>query len=44
MTNPEIPSKIPYVVDCKPGTYAWCSCGKSQKQPYCDGSHKGLPK
>jgi CDGSH-type Zn-finger protein len=41
MTNPEVPSKIPYVVDCKPGTYAWCSCGKSQKQPYCDGSHKG---
>lgn len=41
MTNPEIPSKIPYVLDCKPGTYAWCSCGRSQKQPFCDGSHKG---
>lgn len=21
--------------------YFWCSCGKSQKQPYCDGAHKG---
>ncbi|CAD8047475.1 unnamed protein product [Paramecium sonneborni] len=22
-------------------TYRWCSCGLSQKQPLCDGSHKG---
>jgi len=21
--------------------YAWCACGKSQKQPFCDGSHSG---
>jgi len=21
--------------------YFWCSCGKSQKQPFCDGSHQG---
>lgn len=21
--------------------YAWCSCGLSQKQPFCDGSHAG---
>ena len=21
--------------------YYWCSCGKSSKQPFCDGSHKG---
>jgi CDGSH-type Zn-finger protein len=21
--------------------YSWCSCGYSQKQPFCDGSHKG---
>jgi len=20
--------------------YAWCTCGKSTKQPYCDGTHK----
>ena len=28
-------------MDVEPGTYAWCSCGKSSKQPYCDGSHMG---
>lgn len=22
-------------------TYYWCTCGKSSKQPLCDGSHKG---
>ena len=22
-------------------SYYWCSCGKSVKQPFCDGSHKG---
>jgi CDGSH-type Zn-finger protein len=20
--------------------YSWCSCGKSEKQPFCDGSHR----
>lgn len=20
--------------------YYWCSCGKSEKQPFCDGAHK----
>ncbi|MDO6515174.1 CDGSH iron-sulfur domain-containing protein [Neptuniibacter sp. 2_MG-2023] len=22
-------------------TYAWCACGRSMKQPFCDGSHQG---
>ncbi len=22
-------------------TYAWCSCGKSDKQPWCNGAHIG---
>ena len=21
-------------------SYYWCTCGKSSKQPFCDGSHK----
>ena len=25
----------------KDKSYYWCSCGKSSKQPFCDGSHKG---
>ena len=22
-------------------TYAWCSCGKSDTQPWCNGAHQG---
>lgn len=29
----------PIILTMKPGTYAWCSCGQSTKQPFCDGSH-----
>lgn len=24
--------------------YYWCSCGKTAKEPFCDGSHKGTGK
>ncbi len=41
MSKPEVPQKSPYVLDTKAGKYAWCACGKSAKQPFCDGSHKG---
>lgn len=41
MADKIIAQKFPYVMDVEPGTYAWCSCGSSSKQPYCDGSHKG---
>ncbi|MBN2615693.1 MAG: CDGSH iron-sulfur domain-containing protein [Bacteroidales bacterium] len=27
----------------EPGTYFWCACGRSKKQPFCDGSHKDFP-
>jgi CDGSH-type Zn-finger protein len=32
---------MPYVQKVEPGTYAWCACGRSRNQPFCDGSHKG---
>jgi len=42
MSEPTIASKTPFPVDVEAGkSYWWCSCGKSQKQPFCDGSHKG---
>lgn len=41
MSDPEIPQKKPFVFEVKKGTYAWCACGTSKNQPYCDGSHKG---
>lgn len=22
-------------------TYYWCSCGRSENQPFCDGAHAG---
>lgn len=32
----------PVKTEVKEGkTYYWCTCGKSQKQPWCDGSHQG---
>ena len=40
MSEPQIPQKSPYVLEVEPGKYAWCACGKSQSQPYCDGSHR----
>ncbi len=34
--------RSPIPVDVKAGeTYYWCTCGKSKKQPMCDGSHAG---
>ena len=41
MSQPDIPQKEPYAVELEAGkTYYWCTCGKSAKQPFCDGSHK----
>jgi CDGSH-type Zn-finger protein len=40
MKKPNIPQKGPYVIKVPAGTYAWCACGESKNQPYCDGSHK----
>ena len=42
MSTPKISQKSPYPVEVTSGSkYFWCACGKSAKQPFCDGSHKG---
>ncbi|ERT07515.1 iron-binding zinc finger CDGSH type family protein [Lyngbya aestuarii BL J] len=41
MSEPKIFDKKPTVMELEPGTYYWCSCGHSAKQPFCDGSHQG---
>ncbi|MBI5450120.1 MAG: CDGSH iron-sulfur domain-containing protein [Gammaproteobacteria bacterium] len=41
MTEPVIAQKSPCVMGIAPGTYYWCACGRSKKQPFCDGSHSG---
>jgi len=41
MSNPNIADKKPAVLELEPGTYYWCRCGYSQKQPFCDGAHQG---
>ena len=39
---PKIAQTAPFPVEVEEGkTYFWCACGQSQKQPFCDGSHKG---
>jgi CDGSH-type Zn-finger protein len=41
MTEPVIAQKSPYIIQEKARKVAWCRCGRSANQPYCDGSHKG---
>ena len=38
---PEVGGRAPIAIDVEAGkSYWWCACGRSQKQPFCDGSHK----
>ncbi len=39
--KPVVAGKVPFVEKAEPGTYWWCACGRSSKQPFCDGSHAG---
>ena len=42
MSKPTIAQKNPYAIELEQGKkYAWCACGESSNQPFCDGSHKG---
>jgi CDGSH-type Zn-finger protein len=42
MAEPEIAQRAPFKVEVEAGkAYFWCACGRSRKQPFCDGSHQG---
>lgn len=42
MPEPIVAATKPCLVDLVAGrTYYWCACGRSARQPFCDGSHKG---
>jgi len=42
MEKAVVAQKAPFKVDVEAGkAYFWCACGRSQSQPFCDGSHKG---
>ena len=39
--TPQIAGKEPIPVEVEEGKmYWWCTCGRSSRQPFCDGSHK----
>ncbi|MEM7463819.1 MAG: CDGSH iron-sulfur domain-containing protein [Pseudomonadota bacterium] len=41
MKKGEVALGEPIAVEVEAGKrYFWCSCGKSARQPFCDGSHK----
>ena len=38
--GPVVAQKSPYKINLKATyRYAWCGCGLSKYQPFCDGSH-----
>ena len=42
MDKGKIAGKAPIMVDIEEGkVYAWCTCGLSENQPFCNGAHKG---
>ncbi len=42
MADPIAAQTAPYDFEVESGrNYLWCACGRSKKQPICDGSHSG---
>jgi CDGSH-type Zn-finger protein len=42
MADPIAAQTAPYQFEVATGRkYFWCACGRSKKQPICDGSHSG---
>ena len=43
MSEAVIAQKGPFSAEVEAGrTYYWCACGRSARQPFCDGSHKAV--
>lgn len=42
MQKGKVAGNAPQMIKLESGkTYAWCACGQSANQPWCDGSHVG---
>ncbi len=42
MEKAKVAASQPVSVELDEGReYWWCACGRSQTQPFCDGSHQG---
>jgi CDGSH-type Zn-finger protein len=41
--KPKIAGRKPIVVELPAGQYAFCACGESKNQPFCDGAHRTTP-
>ncbi|HEY5718057.1 MAG TPA: CDGSH iron-sulfur domain-containing protein [Motiliproteus sp.] len=41
MSEVKVAGHGPIEMELESGDYFYCSCGRSAKQPLCDGSHKG---
>ncbi|MGB2926771.1 MAG: CDGSH iron-sulfur domain-containing protein [Limnothrix sp.] len=41
MAEPKMADKKPVELELEPGKYFYCTCGQSDDQPFCNGSHKG---
>jgi CDGSH-type Zn-finger protein len=42
MDKPKVAAKCPAKVEVEEGKkYAYCTCGLSESQPFCDGKHSG---
>lgn len=41
MEKPKVAGNSPRMLKLEAGErYAWCACGRSSNQPWCDGSHQ----
>ena len=42
MEKAKVAGTTPNIIELEEGkTYAWCSCGNSENQPWCNGAHAG---